>query len=278
MSQTHSLETTPHSARTSPGPWRTGEQAAGHPSSTRPEEAAIPFRGHASVRESLRESLNRLRLLSSRLLTAHEDERKKAAKEIHEGLAQTLVAISLETSNVLSELDWGGGQAVKGSLTDVASMLQKALDDIRRVQGALWPVVLDDLGLLAAISSLCRQHQQTHPMTAVQPQIQAEETDVPESLKIVIYRVIEEALELISQSARATLVTISLRKSRGRIVVTINADDRKAWGSFDGFSGSLAISRLKHRVDVSAGVFSVSSNGAETMIEALWPLHEYGAN
>jgi two-component system NarL family sensor kinase len=283
MVQTHSskrIRHDPGARRTSLGPGRKGGKGPVGQGEAQVEPHGIASRGGFPAEAGLRESLGRLKLLSSHLLTTSEEERKKAAKEIHEGLAQTLVAINLQANDIVSQVDRGMCEAVKAPLMDVTAMLRRAVEEIRKLQGVLWPLVLDDLGLIAAIQSLFREFQRAHPETEVQLRVLVREHDVPESLKIVIYRVIEEALGFFSPPDRADLLTFSLRRARGGIALALRGEKQESPGSrnFCSFPGSLVLACLKHRVDISSGLFSVSSTGTDTTIQALWPIQEYAAN
>ena len=77
-------------------------------------------------------------------------------------------------------------------MNDIIPMIQTAVEEVRRIQMDLRPAILDDLGLLATIGWLTREFQTIYSKIHFVNQIDITESDVPNPLKIVIYRVLQE--------------------------------------------------------------------------------------
>ena len=227
--------------------------------------------------EALAQSENQLRLLSKQLLKAQEDDRKRLAQELHDGIGQSLSAIKfrLETAaKQVSDDASGDGRAQLGMLV---SMIQGTINEVRQIAMDLRPSVLDDLGLVATFSWFLREFQSTYCDMKLDKRIVVEESDVPEPLKIVIFRVAQEALNNVAKHSRADVVQVALAKRKGRIVLTIKDNgagfdgncSRLSWSHGRGFG----LTGMKERTELSGGMFKLDTGpGLGTSIKASWPL------
>jgi PAS domain S-box-containing protein len=225
--------------------------------------------------EALRESENQLHHLSSQLLSAQEDERKSLAKELHDSIGQSLSAIKFGTENVLKQLPKRASKEIR-QLQATVSMVQSAVEEVRRIQTDLHPPTLEDLGILATISWFCREFQTIYTGIPVEQSIDIEEEDVPDPLKIVIYRVMQEALNNIAKHSHADMVRLSLKKAKGTIRLTIEDNgqgfDLKRKPPPGSLHEGIGISSMKERIELSGGSFAIESKtGRGTMIQASWP-------
>ena len=227
--------------------------------------------------QALRESENQLRVLSAQLLTAHENERKRVSRELHDGLQQTLTAIKFKVEAFLLGMNKTRLKEKAKTLEPIVSMIQESVKEIRRIQANLRPPMLDDLGILASLSWLFRDFQGTYPDIRVERAFQVEERDIPEELKMVIYRILQEALNNIGKHSGAERVSISLRKMENRIELGIRDNGRgfdpQAALSKEQKEKGMGLSSMKERVESSSGFFAVESQKGEgTLIRASWAL------
>jgi signal transduction histidine kinase len=140
----------------------------------------------------------------------------------------------------------------------------------------LRPALLDDLGILATLNWFCREFQKAHPAIRVETKIDAQEDEISNPVKTVIYRVLQEALNNISKHSKTTLVNISLQKKEGTIEFTIQDHgqgfDLNAVISQKNYEKGLGLSGMRERTHLSGGAFSIeSSRGKGTTIRASWP-------
>ncbi|MFZ2632471.1 MAG: PAS domain S-box protein [Desulfosalsimonadaceae bacterium] len=225
----------------------------------------------------LKDSEAQMTQLSSRLLEVQEEERKRIAKELHDSVGQMLAAmkISLETAIQTMRKD--------PSISDVLVMekqiptLQLAIDDVRTLYMGLRPTLLDDLGLLATIQWFCRRFCQAHPVHHVEFDVNINEEEVPDELKTVVFRVIQEAFDNIAKHSQADEVILSLRNRNGKITLFI--EDKGVGvdvagmtnGEGKNFGQSMGIAGIRERVELSGGTFSfTSSPGQGTRVQAVW--------
>ncbi len=168
------------------------------------------------IEEALQESEKGLRLLSTQLLAAQENERKWIAQELHDSIGQTLVAIKFSLERKISQI--GSGKAPPGiSLEEILSMVQNGIEETRRMTTNLRPSILDDLGILATLNWFCREFQKIYPHFQIQKEIDIQEEEVPEDLKIVVFRILQEAMNNIAKHSRGNRVLLSLGKRQNRL-------------------------------------------------------------
>jgi PAS domain S-box-containing protein len=231
------------------------------------EEALHSAKVH--LEERVRERTEQLRNLSSARLASHERERKRLAHELHDGLGSLLTAIKLKAELALADND---NQSIKG----VFNLLNEAIKESRRMQMALRPSILDDLGLLPTLDWLASQLQPGHDLD-VDRFFDVEEDDIPVSLTTVIFRICQEALNNATKHSEADVVRMSLRKSNGHLELVVQ-DNGKGFDieeslEKDSLTRGFGLIGMKERAELSGGsLFIDSAPGKGTTIHAKWPL------
>jgi signal transduction histidine kinase len=228
----------------------------------------------------LRRANEELRHLSSKLLAAHEDERKRIAGEIHDTLGSYLTAIKFKVESAVQERGKNGYAAIV-SLETALPVVQECIEECRRIQQDLRPSILDDLGLLAALSWFCRRFETIYSHIRTEQTIRIEEGEIPSALKIVIYRIAQEAMNNIAKHSKADLIQLSLRKMDRKMELTIQDNGHgfkleKAISKESAKKG-LGLSSMKERTELSGGSFAIESGeGKGTIIRASWQLGRMG--
>jgi PAS domain S-box-containing protein len=221
------------------------------------------------LEKELRDSEQRLRYLSQRILAAQEEERKLIAHELHDGLGATLTTIKYSLEQRLDD-----HPQERQSLEQAVSMVQDAIKDTSRISRSLRPSILDDMGVLPAIRWFCRGLQEGNSSTIVETRLEVQEKEVREPLKLVIYRIVQEALNNVAKHSSAQRATVALRKTEGNLELSVEDNG----GGFDlqkaGDAG-MGLTSMRERTQFSGGFFSIQSRpGKGTAIRALWPLGE----
>jgi signal transduction histidine kinase/FixJ family two-component response regulator len=216
-------------------------------------------------KEQLKKSEQALRFLSDRLMVAHEEERKIISRELHDSIGSSLCAIRLSIVNMMqSELGIE-------SLEKIASMTQVTIDELRRIMNDMRPAILDELGILAALSWFCRQFKELHPDIKLMQRIEIKEDAVPEPLKIIILRIVQESFNNIIKYSQAKTVTLSLLKNGDTIRLCVN-DDGIGFDPDKGLCTGIGLMSMKERAELSGGVFYLkSSKGQGTTVTVSWP-------
>ena len=234
--------------------------------------------------DSLKRSETELRRLSSRLLDAHEEESKRIGQELHDGLAQTLSAIKVWGENaLLQRSESSSADSLTKSLESVVRLSQGAVEEVRRILRNLRPSILDDLGILATISWLCQEFETIYSGIGIKKEIHMEEDEVPDPLKIVIFRIVQEALNNIAKHSKATRARLSLKRAEGNVELSID-DDGTGFDVGHALSGGqpgtgLGLTSIRERSELSGGSFTIESRkGAGTTIRVSWPYHHLQAS
>ena len=226
--------------------------------------------------EALQESEKQLRILSSKLLETQEKERKLVAQELHDSVGASLAAIRYSLEKKLA--DMGESPPSDGvSVERIISIVEETIKETKRISTNLRPPMLDDLGILATIRWLCREFQEVYSDIRVEKQLSVQENEIPEALKIVIYRILQETLNNVAKYSQADLVRLSLRKRKDSIELAIDDNGRgfepgQIHGKDPGVGG-MGLAGMKERTKLSGGTFELKSGiGKGTSIRTSWPL------
>jgi signal transduction histidine kinase len=227
--------------------------------------------------DALRRSEGQLRHLSSKLLEAQETERKFIARELHDSIGASLSAIKVGLERKLNAMKKRSASSDGILLEDVIGWVQDTIKETKRIQKNLRPPVLDDLGVVVALRSLCREFESLVPGMKIEHSLDISEQDVSEALKIVIYRISQEAFNNIAKHSRATAVSLSLSKTKNHLKLCIKDDgegfDLREALEKTGETSGMGLSSMRERSEHSGGSFSLfSSKGKGTTIQAFWPL------
>jgi signal transduction histidine kinase len=228
------------------------------------------------IAKELRNSEGHLRYLSAELLSAHEKERRLVAQEIHDSIGASLAGAKFKMQDIFKQVGEGRPQT-RALLESIMPMIQGTIDEARRIQMALRPPILDDLGILPTLHWFCREFETTYSGIHINMEIHIQEDVIPDSLKTVIYRVSQEALNNIAKHSKANEVSLSLVKIGQVIKLAIRDNgqgfDPAAAHSHSGAGRGLGLESMRERVELSGGAYSIeSSEGAGTVVRASWPL------
>ena len=167
--------------------------------------------------EELERSRRELRRLSANLVNAREAERRNIARELHDELGQWLTALKMELATLVAGTQRGG---LEGRVANMLSIVDETMAAVRRMASDLRPLMLDELGLNAAVEWLARESARR---LGIEIMLRLDDTDPPvsEAATIALYRMVQEALTNIARHAKATEVQIELRREAGEVVLTV---------------------------------------------------------
>ncbi len=221
--------------------------------------------------QTIRERTATLELLTSQILSNQESEKRKLAKDLHEGVAQTLAAIKLSVEGTLRSAS--DTTHPPEHLHAAVHAIQVAIQEVRAIAMDLHPPVLDDFGLYAALEWLCGEFEALRPGVSTERQLVIDESDVPPALVIIIYRIAADALKWLAQNRYIAKVSLRLARAADTIVFSIEEsmtggvrDERRSRDERD-----MEMSTMKQRTLLSGGVFTVVGNdtGGRTL-RATW--------
>lgn len=226
--------------------------------------------------QALRESRDELRRLSGLLATIQEDERRRIALDLHDGLGQSLSLIKLSMESTVSQLAAGAIDAAAESLQQLIPRVKEALLEVRRVSTELRPLILDDLGILPTLSWFFREFEAACGHIAVEKALNVAEHEVPVPLQITLYRIFQEATNNIVKHAGADRVRVSLERIDDVLHLLIEDNgcgfDPDSIRFVEGQGRGLGLFSMKERASFSGGTYRiVTAPGQGTRIEVSWP-------
>jgi len=227
------------------------------------------------AKKAIQESKKQIRVLSSKLIEAEEEERKRIARDLHDIIGSSLTAIKYILEKQVDNMAKLPIQE-RASLEQAVSMVQNTIKETKRIYRSLRPPILDDLGILATINWSCREFQEVYSGIRIEKSLEIEEDKVPKSLKIVIYKLLLETLNNIVKHSGANLVRLSLRETEGNLELSVKDNGRgfnlKEILSRENHSSGLGLASMKERVEVFGGSFKIwASHKKGTTILASWP-------
>ncbi len=221
-------------------------------------------------------ALEELRQIPSKLICVQEEERKRLASELHDSIGQTLAAVKFWVEMALKLRDAGDDNAALNHLERFVPTLQRSLEETRNIYMGLRPTMLDNVGLLATLEWLSKECMKLYPQRHIELEAGVEEEEIPENLKVNIFRIAQEALNNVAKHSRAEWVDVSLSKNRDCIELAVS-DDGVGMNPEQvlqtGSDGCLGLTSMRERAELTGGSFSIESTpGKGTTILASWPI------
>lgn len=216
----------------------------------------------------------KLKALTQRVFDAQEEERGRVARELHDGISQTLVGIRYALDVTRRQLS-AEDRDVPKTLDKGIEGLASAVQEIRSISRDLRPGVLDDLGLGPALKTLTEEFSKR---TGITPEFSTVvfRNRLDADAKIALYRVAQEALTNIERHANASVVRVSVRGDRRGAILTISDDgqgvDPSRKAASRSANGGSGMRNMQERMEQLNGAFSVTSSKEGTTIEARLPL------
>ncbi|MCE5207545.1 MAG: GAF domain-containing sensor histidine kinase [Chloroflexi bacterium] len=217
---------------------------------------------------------DRLRQMFGQLINVQEAERKRIATEIHDGAGQALTLISIGLTN-LADIVPPESIEAHTRITDLRNAIRDIMGSLRDLTFTLYPSVLDDLGLVAALKWYTSRF--VEPQS---PKIILTLEDIGKELNptvaTVLYRVAQEALTNSLRHSQATEIRVSLSKARGDLVLTIE-DDGNGFNAVKLMQSpveSFGLYGMSERLALVNGSLKIrSSPGQGTFVRARVPLY-----
>lgn len=196
--------------------------------------------------------------LMENLLFAQDDERRRLARELHDGLGQTLTSL---TVGLRFAEELRAPQDLYRQLRRLRTVAESALEDLSRISRGLHPAALDDLGLCAALERLAEEAADVHHL---QVDVQVHGLDdpppLPRTLTTALYRIAQECLNNVAKHANGTWVgvVVSRGPERLRMVIEDNGAGFDMKSTQDGSTG-LGFTSMRERAALFFGTVTIQS-------------------
>ncbi|MDP1809502.1 MAG: sensor histidine kinase [Actinomycetota bacterium] len=211
--------------------------------------------------------------LMHRISRAHEEERKRISRELHDGIAQNLSGIILDVGYLKAVIGEPEAQKHLQELTDLA---KETVIDLRRILNDLRPVILDSQGLAPTLG----QHVEKFGReTNIEIELKMDLAQrLPPGMEITIFRIVQEALNNVKKYAQAKAVTVAVGLDSDSVGVTIQ-DDGQGFDLVKGLQDhrGFGLVNMKDRAESIGGTIDVATQpGAGTTIKVTIPLASVG--
>ena len=198
------------------------------------------------------------RSLSRKILIAHQDERRRFSRDIHDGVGQSILAVRMQLQMTAAELKQTDPDRAAG-LGRLITDLSECSSELRDMAMDLRPAFLEETTLFELIDWYGGQFA---AKTGIALETEGEtDIDVPVGIKDNIYRICQEALGNIAKHARAARVSINLQMNGGRLTIVIKDDGR----GFDPLvkaraNSGIGLMSMRERTELLGGTFQVVSS------------------
>jgi signal transduction histidine kinase len=229
--------------------------------------------------KALKDSERELRLLAAQLLSIQEKERRRVARELHDELGQALTVLKIHLVGI-EEMLGQDQQHLKGSCEQMLSYIDTVIENVRRLSWDLCPSCLEDLGLSSSLGYLVDEICRNNNMKS---SVEMDEIDnlFPPETQINIYRIFQESLTNVVKYARASLVSVNVKKEEGHVSFMIR-DNGRGFNLKKAMSGKVAkknlgLTAMNERALMAHGSLKISSRkGQGTTITFSIPTDKRG--
>jgi signal transduction histidine kinase len=222
---------------------------------------------HRSGRQAAEEEV---RALAHRLLTAHEDERRRLARELHDDLSQRLARLSIDAARVERSFSTS---PEKESARTMRADIARLGEDVHALAYQLHPSVLDDLGLNEALKVECEHFSRRESIPARLTVFEAP-SELPPEVSVCLFRITQEALRNAARHSRASRVSLAVTTTNGSVGLTVS-DDGVGFVPAQRRLRSLGHAGMRERAQLVGGTLEIeSAPGRGTTVHVSVPLKE----
>lgn len=206
------------------------------------------------AQEELQHSFGQFRALAGRLQSVREEERKRAAREIHDQLGQALTAIKLELWSLVHEQ--------KRPSESLLGLIDQTMDSVRRISAELRPGILDELGLRAAVEWATEEFQ-GRTGTKCQLDLPPDDIVIDREVATALFRILQETLTNVARHANATRVSVRLGKADDGVTLEVRDNGKGISQEQVSADRSLGILGMRERAILLGGEFAISGAPGE---------------
>jgi signal transduction histidine kinase len=210
------------------------------------------------------------RVMAGLILTAHEDERRRLARELHDDVTQRLACLAID-AGLIGKVSPTGANG--GRIETIQQGLARLSEDVHALSYRLHPSILDDLGLPEALQAECDEFSTRE---SVRAEFHARDlpSRIPQAAALCLYRVAQAALRNVARHAKAAAVDVSLRRLDGGLQLAVTDDGVGFNPAASRGRPSVGHASMRERVHLLGGELEIeSAPGRGTVILAWVPLN-----
>jgi signal transduction histidine kinase len=215
-----------------------------------------------------------LAAMAAQASKVREEEKSRVARELHDELAQSLTALKMDAIWLKDQMR-RDPEAAARKLDAMLAMLDDSVAATRRIAADLRPLVLDDLGLVAALDWLAQSFVQR---TGVPCELEAdEEMELREPYATAVFRIVQESLANVAKHAQAKQVKVALERTADAVILDVCDDGVGFDTAAPRKPSSLGLAGLRERASLALGRIDIASRPGEgTRVHARFPVPEAG--
>jgi signal transduction histidine kinase len=237
----------------------------------------VTFRHTVLQLKERRRAENAVRRLSARLLQAQDEERRKVARELHDGLGQYLAALKMNL-DPLQRPEILGDVSLKTKLvSESLQLLDQAIAESRTLSHLLHPPLLDETGFASAAQWYIQGFSERSKIQ-VSLQLPSTKQRLPRDIELALFRVLQEGLTNVLRHSESSSAEVSLQISSGNVILAVS-DRGKGMPAtvLQQFSQTttgtgVGLAGMRERVNEFGGQLTVRSEGRGTVLIATIPL------
>lgn len=203
---------------------------------------------------------NQKQAFAAQIIKAQEEERKRVAREIHDGPAQTIANVIIQTE-IFEKIFEVDKKNAKIEIDKLKQVTRRSLNELRKIIFNLRPAALDDLGLVAVARRYCADFEEETGINT-HFKVFGDKMRLDPSIEITLFRIIQEALNNIKKHSKALNAYVKLEFMKNLVNLTV-ADDGRGfkWNSKDYKSTKkhFGLMSIKERADLFNGLTQIES-------------------
>ena len=211
-----------------------------------------------------------LRRFSSRLVNYQEEERRQVAHKLHDGVSQWLCGVGFNLESLQAELESGSDPSQV--VTQTKELVDKCIDEIRKISQSLRPGILDDIGLVPAIRYLLEEFEKSSDVV-VSARLPTERTDISAELDTTVFRLLQETVAAVGAKRGVSTLDLVLTCDDEQLSISL-ADDGEAYTNGNGpqWGPQVIVESLRERAGFAGGTVTTVDTPRGFVLEIHFPM------
>jgi len=230
----------------------------------------------------LENATDKLRDLSGRLLQAQDEERRRIARELHDGVGQLLAALKMNSSSLTKERTKLSA-AARQSLDENATLIEQASQEIRTMSHLLHPPLLDEVGLESALRWYTDGFAKRSKISVYLQLAPDFSKGLPRELALALFRIVQECLTNVHRHSESPSAFVTLARSLNEITLEVKDKGKGISPGIQsqissGQSSGVGFRGMRERIHQFGGRLQVCCNEDSTRIVAILPAPDLSAS